>query len=221
MIKLVIFDMDGLLIDSERKMWLPNELKAAQQLGVEPDYDFLYSLIGGSKGMNIIALKQRYGEDFDYEKWYELIYYHNNLMIENNEVPLKEGAIEILDFLKENNIHIALGTSSPRAYVEKVLKNLNVSDRFETITTIENVKHGKPAPDIYQHASSNYDIDTSEMLILEDAHNGLLAAQGCNIRCVLVKDVYQMKEYDYQNAYRIFDNLYQAIDLIKEENQIY
>lgn len=211
--------MDGLLIDSERLMWIPNELKTLEELGYEADASFLNTLMGGAPKTNQEKYYKRYGKDFDLDYFYKLVNEYNRISVENNEVPLKDGAIELLDYLKENNIKICVGSSSAKDYAYQVLKKLNVFDRFDYVITRSDVENAKPYPDIYLKCMSYFDFDKDECLVLEDAHSGLLAAKAAGCRCILVPDLGVLSKEDLNNAYKVLNNLKDVIDVIKEENE--
>ncbi len=211
--------MDGLLIDSERLMWIPNELKTLKELGYEADASFLNTLMGGAPKTNKEKYYKRYGKDFDIDHFYKLVYEYNRISVENNEVPLKDGAIELLEYLKDKNIKICVGSSSAKDYVYKVLKKLNVFDRFDYIVTSSDVENPKPYPDIYLKCMSYFDFDKDECLVLEDAHSGLLAAMAAGCRCILVPDLGTLSKEDLNNAYKVLNNLKDVIDVIKGENE--
>ncbi len=217
MIKLVIFDMDGLLIDSERAMWLPNEIKVLNEMGYEAHPEFLRTLMGGAKKTNYPKYKAQFGEDFDVEKFYELLYAKNQYYIDNGLVPLKDGALELFDYLKKNNISVCLGTSSPIDYTRKVLTSNRVLDKFDRLVTRDDVVTPKPAPDIYNKCASLFPYDKSEMLVLEDAHNGSLAAYEAGIRCIIVPDMGILYDWDKEHC-TIVNNLKDVIDIIESEN---
>ena len=214
MYKLVIFDMDGLLIDSERKMWMPNMKQTLGEMNYEQDEKFLHTLAGSSKDTSTHLFYERFGNDFDVDYFYKHLYELNEIIVSNNKVPLKEGVKEIISFLKENNIDFCLGTSSNRDYATTVLRNTGVLNDFKHIICGDEVKETKPAPDIYLKCMSYYNYKPHECLVLEDAHNGAKAAITAKAKCCLIPDVGILSDWDYQNCY-IVNSLFDAIEIIK------
>lgn len=219
MIKLVIFDLDGLLIDSERQLWIPNEIRAMKQLGYEVDIPFLYTLMGGAPKTNIEKYHKRYGKDFAIDDFYNLVHKYNEISVENGELSFKDGAEKLLDYLQTNKIDMCIGSSSKEDYVHKALRKLNVFDKFSHIITRNDVTNAKPYPDIYLKCMSLYEFEPCECLVLEDAHSGLLAAKAAGCRCILIPDLGVLSDYDRQNAYKVVDSLSDVIHIIEEENK--
>lgn len=217
-IKLVIFDMDGLLIDSEAGMWVVNEEKVLNEFGYEFSLEFAKSLMGASLEVSCNRLKEHYGSDFDTDKFYKRVYELNNKMIENNEIKLMKGSIELLEFLKNANISMCIATSTRKEIAIPILKNLDILKYFDYVVTGDEVNNGKPAPDIYLKALHN--INKEEALIFEDAHNGARAAINAGINVILVPGIALLTDEDKKQAYKIIDSLDLAIDIIKIINNI-
>lgn len=217
-IKLAIFDMDGLLIDSERGMWVVNEEKALNELSYPFSIDFAKTLMGASYDISKQRLVNHYGKDFPVEKFYEIVFKLNAEMINNNEIKLMKGTKELLEFLYNNNIKCCVATSSLKHTADPILKNLDIRKYFEYVVTGEDITNGKPAPDIYLKALGN--INKEEAIIFEDAHNGARAAINAEIDLILVPCIAELTEDDYKDAYKVINSLDEAIDIIKERNNI-
>lgn len=218
-IELVIFDMDGLLINSERCMWAHNAKILTEKLGYKYDLEWHRALMGLSRDYYKKSSLERYGNDFPFESFYKDLLELNNKSIENKEVPLMDGAIEILDYLKNNNIKYTIATSTKINLATKVLKSCGIDKYFDIITTGDEVKNGKPYPDIYNVAASKYDIPKENVLVLEDGHIGFVAAHNAGLKCVIVEDFAILDNFDRQNAYKIVKNLKDVITLIEEKNK--
>lgn len=210
--KLVIFDMDGLLIDSERGMWLVSEEYAYNKLGFKFDYDFALTLMGASLDITKKRIQEKYGKGLDVEEFYRIIHKNNLKIIQNNEIRLMKGARELLTHLKSKNIKMRIATSTYKELAEVILKNLGIYDFFEEIVTGDRVKHGKPSPDIYLLALGND--KKEETIIFEDAHNGASAAIAAGIDLILVPDLAPLTDEDKREAYKVIKDLSEAIDII-------
>lgn len=218
MIKLCIFDMDGLLIDSAKGMWLVNEKRSIEELGYKFDYDLITFLMGSSMAEYKKTIVEFYGKDFPVDTYYDMVYRYNAIMINNNELKLMGGVISLLDFLKTNNIKMRVATSTPLNIATEMLTNLNIIDYFERIVSGQDVKRGKPYPDVYNEAVKDYNKD--EALIFEDGHNGARAAIASGIKLVLVPDIAKVTKQDKDEAFKVIEHLDLAINIIKELNNI-
>lgn len=211
-----MFDLDGLLVDSERKMWDPNMIKVFKGMNYDIDMTFLRKLKGLSRKTSAYLFYEKFGNDFDVEGFYDQVYELNNEAVKNNKVPLMEGAKEVINFLKENNIDLCVGTSSDRNYVTHILNNCGVLNDFQYIVCGNEVKAAKPNPDIYLKCMSYYTHKPEECLVLEDAHSGAQAAVASGAKCCLVPGLGFLTDWDYENCF-IVNKLIDTIDIIKQE----
>lgn len=217
-IELIVFDMDGLLIDSERGMWLVNEKRSIEELGYIFDYDLITSLMGSSMDEYKRLIVEYYGKEFPIDTYYEMIFKYNKEMINNNQLRLMKGSLELLDFLKTNNIKMKIATSTPKDTAIKMLNSLNIYNYFDEVISGEEVEKGKPYPDIYNKAIGN--INKDNVLIFEDGHNGARAAIASKAHLILVPDIAKVTEEDKKEAYKVINSLDEAINIIKQINNI-
>lgn len=217
-VELVVFDMDGLLIDSERGMWLVNEKRSIEELGFVFSYELITSLAGASVQEYKKRITKYYGKEFDVEKYYQMVYDYNQVMIDNNEITLMKGSIELLEFLKANNIKARIATSTPKHIALQILNNLKLTNYFEKIITGDQVENGKPAPDIYNLAIGDTNKDNT--LIFEDGHNGSRAAIASGANLIIVPDIAMLTDEDKKEAFKVIESLDKAINIIKEINNI-
>lgn len=217
-IKLCIFDMDGLLLDSERQMWLANEMKIIEELGYKPDYDLLTTTMGVTRQTFKEGILNHYGNQFPIDKFYEKIAVYNDEMINNNQIDICKGTIELLKFLKENNITSRVATSTAKETAIRMLKNTKLYDYFEKIIYGDEIKNSKPAPDIYLKALEGFDKD--EALIFEDSHNGSRAAINAGIKLIIVPNIAKLTKEDKEEAFKVLNSLDETINIIKDINKI-
>ncbi len=176
MISLVIFDMDGLMFDTEKlsyKMWEKIFIK----YNIKPNPKFFLKLRGRNEEACVKLFKDEYKDlDIDFKKIKkeknELVY---NEILEHG-VPVKEGLYELLDYLKENNIKIGLATSSNETIAKKYLSLANVINYFDYMTFGNEVQNSKPDPEIFLSVSSKANIKPCNSLVLEDSEAGIKAA---------------------------------------------
>ena len=218
MIKLCIFDMDGLLIDSERHMWTPSMAKAANEQGQTMTDEFHRTFMGMNLDSVGLKLKQEYGQDFDSDLFFKRCIEINSEIMKNG-IPLMKGARQLLDFLHENGIYVCIGTTTARKGTTEILTADGILDDFDGIVCGDEIENGKPAPDIYLKCLSLFDVDKSEALIFEDGQAGGEAAIAAGMRLVLVPDLAQLSEDLRSKAFMVIEDLSKIIDVIKEENE--
>ena len=218
MVKLCIFDMDGLLIDSERYMWTESMDIAAREQGQVMDDEFHKQFMGMSLDIVGQKLCERYGKDFDFDTFLKRCVEINSEIIKKG-IPLMKGARELIDFLHQYRISTCIGTTTPRQGTMSLLKANKMLDDFDDIVCGDEIEHGKPAPDIYLECFNKFKVDKSEVLIFEDGNSGAHAALSSGMRLILVPDLAYLDDEVKNGAYRIIDDLSQAISIIKEENE--
>lgn len=212
MIKAVIFDMDGVLQDSETicdKVW--------QMVGEEMGLDSTDVAIQHCRGMNRtdtqIELKKIYGEDFDSlaflnrctEKFIE---------IENTTgVPLMPYAKECLSYLKPK-YRIALASSTRGIHVKRQMTTGGLIGYFETLTTGDMVTHGKPDPEIYLMACNSLGLKPEECVAIEDSPNGIRSAVSAGMKAIMVPDKIQPDNEMKEKAWKIVDSLKDLKELL-------
>ena len=214
MIKLVIFDVDGTLVDSEVVF-----VKAAIKNMEVNGYNIPMSAIMGIIGQNRIAgrklIESTQDDSFDYDKYikdYEKI---RSEILENEPLKLKKGALNILNYCKEHNIKMAIATSTYREKQVKVLTNLGIIDCFDYMVFGDEIKNSKPAPDIYLKVYEHYNLDKDEMIIYEDSNNGILSGYNAGIKVVYIKDIVDVKEDTLALCYKQVKDLDEGIEILK------
>ncbi|MCD4795789.1 MAG: HAD family phosphatase [Candidatus Cloacimonetes bacterium] len=184
MIKAVIFDMDGVIIDSE-PIYHKVEKKLFKRLGIKISEDEHYSFVGMS--MDLIWEKILSKNKLKLNKE-ELIKLHTDNMIgsfQNEEklTPLPD-LIELIERFIDNDFKIALASSSSGILIDIILKKLEIKKFFEVIISGEDVENGKPFPDIFLLTAKHLGIKPSECLVIEDSKNGVSAAKKADMKCI-------------------------------------
>lgn len=212
--KAVIFDMDGLMIDSERVTY--NEyVKKLAQLG---HHDFTEELYRNCLGKNKQGICQvfidHYGQDFPMtEVWDDVHVWIDESL--RQYVPKKKGLVELLEYLKANNYKTIVATSSGRARVDEILKNADLTKYFDDTICGDEVTHGKPHPEIFLTACQKLDVKPEEALVLEDSEAGILAAYDGRIDVICVPDMKYPEPQFVEKVTKIVDSLDQVIDYLK------
>ena len=188
MLKAVIFDMDGVILDSERlsrAAWI----ELAEEKGFA-DIDSLFTEAMGHSVDEITAMfLERYGFD-DYPGFQEEVFAWNREHTPGGIIPLREGVPELLDLLKENGILIGLATATDKAVVEKELGAVGVLEYFDTVIAGDMVRRCKPDPEIYLKACEQLGVRPEESYGVEDGKNGILALHAAGIPAVMAEDQY-------------------------------
>ena len=214
--KAVIFDMDGLMIDSERVTY--NEyVKKLAQLG---HHDFTEELYRNCLGKNKPGICQvfidHYGQDFPMtEVWDDVHVWIDESL--RQYVPKKKGLVELLEYLKANNYKTIVATSSGRARVDEILKNADLTKYFDDTICGDEVTHGKPHPEIFLTACQKLDVKPEEALVLEDSEAGILAAYDGRIDVICVPDMKYPEPQFVEKVTKIVDSLDEVIDYLKAQ----
>ena len=214
--KAVIFDMDGLMIDSERVTY--NEyVKKLAQLG---HHDFTEELYRNCLGKNKQGICQvfidHYGQDFPMtEVWDDVHVWIDESL--RQYVPKKKGLVELLEYLKANNYKTIVATSSGRARVDEILKNADLTKYFDDTICGDEVTHGKPHPEIFLTACQKLDVKPEEALVLEDSEAGILAAYDGHIDVICVPDMKYPEQQFVEKVTKIVDSLDEVIDYLKAQ----
>lgn len=219
-IKLCIFDMDGLLLDSERHVWSVGEEKIAKKYGKEMTDEIITEVMGANHSEYRRILKEKFGEDFpivDYQK--ELFEYYADAC-KNGNIPLRPSVIELFKFLKENNIYISLGTSTEKRLAKIALENTGILKYFDYIVCGDEVKVGKPEPEIYLKSVEHFGLKPEECIVFEDTPVGAKAAYNGGINLIMVPDIKKPTDLDKKKALAIINSLQEAIPIIKKINKI-
>jgi HAD superfamily hydrolase (TIGR01509 family) len=190
-IQALIFDMDGLLVDSEPLTGIALDALLGQY-GCAIDYDdaeLSERLMGRRMPEILAALAEICGITAPAEELNETL---EALRVETIRGRLRAhcGAEELLDFAQAAGLGLALATSGRRSYVDAVLAETRFTGRFDVEVTGESVTHGKPDPETYLLAASRLGVAPASCVILEDAPNGIAAAVGAGMRAVAVPNVY-------------------------------
>ena len=213
-VKGVLFDMDGVVLDTE-KLYARFWAEAAQALG----YPMTYQQALGMRSLNPQAgqtkLESYFGPGIDRaavrDKRVELM----DAYIDVHGVDPKPGIFELLDFLQAQGIPAAITTSSPKERVERYLQPLGLLHRFDKICTGYEVKHGKPAPDIYLYGAESLGLRPEDCLAIEDSPAGIESAYRAGCMPVLVPDLDSATEEMKKMLFAEADSLSDVIKLLK------
>lgn len=217
MIKAVLFDMDGTLVDTEkyyRRFWP----LAMAEFGYHLTDEQVLSMRSLGRPFAPARLKEWFGENLDY---YAIRKRRTEIMeecLDREGIQLKPGAVEILEELKHRGILAAVATASPLERTEKYLSKTGIRSYFDRIISATQVKEGKPSPDIYLYACEQLGLAPSECMAVEDAPNGILSAYRAGLKVVMVPDQTQPDEELRKLLYGCVDRLDDLKAFLDEEN---
>jgi len=212
-VELVIFDMDGLMLDTEpvsKAAWA----RALDERGYKM-HDDLYS---GLLGRNITTanelMNKYYGEDFEFEPVRKLRGKYVDEHHEKNGVAMKKGLLYILDRLDQLGIKKCVATSTNWDRMEKMLREIKVFDRFDGIITGDKVKLGKPHPEAFLSAAKLVNIDPANCIVLEDSYAGVEAAYLAGMRPIMIPDMLQPDSVALSRIFAQCADLQEAAEVI-------
>lgn len=218
-IKGVLFDMDGVILDTE-KLYTRFWREAAQSLGFPMTQEMALGMRSLSREMGERQLKAYLGEAVDYEKVRSIRIERMSAFIRENGVELKDGIHELLDFLKEKGIKTSIATSSPLDRTKEYLGQVGLKDAFDELVSGHLVPHGKPAPDIYLYAAKKLGLRPEECLVIEDSPTGLLAGTRAGCVPVMIPDQDQPEDGIKDRIYAVVDSLEAVIALFDKTAMI-
>ena len=218
MVSGIIFDMDGILIDSERQS---NEgwLWAAGQLGVDMPMWLIDSFKGAPAELCCKFFDDYYKGVIDYWEAKELRTQHVYKIRETEGIPVKKGVKDIFEYIRNNGLKCAVATSTRRESAEKTLHEIGVWDYLDAVVYGDEVERGKPEPDIFLRAAKAIGVNPSEAAVVEDSINGIKAGYAAGMRVVHIPDTIAIDDDIRKLTYMVCDDLNGLIDVVESINK--
>jgi HAD superfamily hydrolase (TIGR01509 family) len=214
-VKAVVFDMDGLLLDSE-VVYCEALAATAAEMGAELPEHVFKRMIGHTWPGSAAVLRDHFGEGFDSDalrtRSVELFY-----EIAAAGLALKAGVVEILDHLEARGLPRAVVTSSRRQEAERHLGHHGLLDRFDFILANGEYPAPKPDPAPYLAAAARLGLAPADVLALEDSHNGVRAAAGAGMMTIMVPDMLDATEEMHALCIRIARDLHEVRELLEAQ----
>lgn len=214
MIKAIIFDMDGLMIDSERVTFECYQ-ERLKDMNLTMDEEFYKTLLGKP----IKGIYQRfydvYGNDFPIENVIQDVHQLMAERFETEGVPVKKGLVELLHYLKDNNYKTIVATSSNRDRVDKILAQAKITEFFDDSICGDEVTKGKPNPEVFLKSCQKLGVNVDEAIVLEDSEAGIQASYDANIKAICIPDMkYPEKQYE-EKTFKILKDLTEVTAYLK------
>lgn len=211
----VLFDMDGLVLDTE-KLYTQFWQEAACACGYPMTKEQALGMRSLNRGAGLSKMQSYFGPDVDYDfirqKRIELM----DAFVEKEGVTLKPGIHELLAFLKERGIKTAIATSSPMERTVLYLTSVGLQNSFDELVSGYMVERGKPEPDIYLYAAEKLGVKPEECMVLEDSPAGILAAHRAGCMPVMIPDQDEPDEETRKLLHAKADSLAAVIALLNE-----
>lgn len=214
-IEAVLFDMDGLLLDTEA-VYIIALQAAARALGREMPLDFCHSMIGVPGPACNVMIADLYGDGFRIEEFRQHYSGHTRRLLETG-IPLKPGVVELLDFLAGRGLPLAVATSAARNTAEHHLGRAGLLDRFGAVATRDDVEHPKPHPGVYLEAARRLGVAPERCIAFEDSNIGLAAAHATGAMAFMVPDILEPLPEVRAKCIDVLADLHVARELLRAE----
>lgn len=215
MIEAVIFDMDGLMIDSERVTY-EGYCHVLAKDNLTMSEETYKTLLGKTVKAVYELFEKDYGDKYDVAEVIKEVHQYINDRFENEGVPIKKGLVKLLQFLKDNNYKTIVATSSHRNRVDKILNQAGLTEYFDDSICGDEVAKGKPDPEVFLKACSKLNVKPENALVLEDSESGINAAYNANIKVIAIPDMKYPEEKYLKMTYKVMDDLLQVKEFLQQ-----
>jgi HAD superfamily hydrolase (TIGR01509 family) len=217
-IKAAVFDMDGLMFDTERLAMAAWDY-AGEKMGLGKAGYMVMKTLGVTAERADEIWREEFGSNVDTKAMRRYGREFTDNFYEHNKVPVKYGLYELLDWLKSSGIKTAVASSSTRRAVLRNLESAGITDKFDIIVSGEMATRSKPAPDIYLKACELLGENPNDCIALEDSRNGLWAAHNAGCRVIMVPDLWKADEETEKILWKKLGSLLEVRDFLRDNEQ--
>lgn len=217
MISGVIFDMDGLMTDTER-LYIDLWCQILREQGMEEHREVVTRCIGMDHSKMRAYIKDALGEEFDYLSVLGEVGKRSERYCQEHGIPVKPGLYELLDDLDAQKIPYAVATSSRGEGARSKLQKIGVLSRLRGLVTGDMVEKGKPDPEIFIRAAQALQLPPGECLVLEDSPHGILAAHRAGCLPMMIPDLWQPDSEVKSMLYALGSSLLDVIPVLRQQN---
>lgn len=214
MIRGVVFDMDGLMFDTE-KLAAEAWVATGKQLGLAVSKTLLMETMGRDAEATRQIMSDHFGTGLDYDAWRTLRVDHVEARIDRAGLPVKPGLVKLLEFLKENGYKITVATSTESETACRHIAIAGLTAYFAEVVSGDSVAHGKPAPDIYLRACEGMGLPPDACMALEDSPVGIRSAYRAGMKPVMIPDILQPDPATEKILFGKRDSLLEVIALLE------
>ncbi len=212
----VIFDMDGVIFDSERLCLECWELLAKEN-GLDGMREAFLKCTGTTMEETRRIMLEYYGESFDYDGFAKQASMLFHKVEEEQGLPMKPGVVELLETLQKKKIPIGLASSTRLQTVERQLKAAGIYGYFQVVVGGDQLKKSKPEPDIYQMACGKMGVTPENSYAIEDSFNGIRSAYNAGMQAIMVPDLLMPDEEMKEKSRLIVKDLPELCRQIQKE----
>ena len=213
-VEAVLFDMDGLLIDTEA-VYIAAMQAAARVLGRDMPMDFCHSMVGVPGHECNLMIEDFFGAGFSIAEFRQHFSVEIRQLLDSG-IPLKPGVIELLDFLASRALPLAVATSAGRVTAESHLGKAGLLDRFKALATRDDVEGAKPHPDVYLEAARRLGVAPERCIAFEDSNVGLTAAHAAGTMAFMVPDLVEPLPESRAKCLDVVPDLHAALRLLRQ-----
>ena len=214
MIKAIIFDMDGLMIDSER-VTFEGYQEMLKKMNLTMDEEFYITLLGKPVKCIYQRFYDVYGQDFPIESVIKDVHQYMAERFKNEGVPLKKGLVSLLTYLKDHDFKTIVATSSNRDRVDDILRSADIEKYFDDSICGDEVTKGKPNPEVFIKSCQKLGVKPEEAIVIEDSEAGIQASSAANIKVICIPDMKYPEEEFAKKTYKIFKDLDEVKDFFQ------
>ncbi|NDO46158.1 HAD family phosphatase [Clostridium sp. MD294] len=209
----VIFDMDGLMVDTERIM--QREVKEIlKEMEFTVTDEIILKLIGLTDSRTKEVLEQEYGKAFCHNIFLKKLLERKLNVYHNEQICVKKGLWELVEFLEKENIKKIVATGTVRENMNLILKRTGLLEHFDLAVCGDEIEKGKPSPDVFIKAAEKLNVPKQRCLVLEDSQNGIIAAKSAGIEVIFIKDLVAPEKQYIEQVYAQCNDLSDVIQYL-------